>query len=352
MPEYTSSNITAIVPGSDQSANMILGFEQYHTSIADDINSKQATITGAASSVVSSNLTANYVVVANSTGKISSGTTITTSELGVLDGLASQSEILFPTGILASYAGFSVPDGWLFCNGETITKSSYPNLANITSPTFAPDTVYVQSVDADTTDVIFVFNNIQFPSPPINYEAYLTANAAVRTAIGLDAVSDFPASNVIFVATGYSVAMTYSAGGKTTPDTTWSNNGQYNSSQLGITINLYGNTGSILSTKLPDFRNRFVYGSSSILHAPETGGFAEVGTTHSLSSAYSRIDFSGGNVFVQEASVAAWSATERFSLSGSIANTSSRTIGVNVIGTTSGSSNIPPYLYAKYIIKT
>lgn len=54
------------------------------------LNEKQATITGAATSIVSSDLTASRVLVSNSNGKVAASSSITTTELGYLDGLTEK----------------------------------------------------------------------------------------------------------------------------------------------------------------------------------------------------------------------------------------------------------------------
>lgn len=54
----------------------------------EQLNAKQDTITGAASTVVNTDLTASHVVIANASGKIAASP-ITTTELGYLDGVSS-----------------------------------------------------------------------------------------------------------------------------------------------------------------------------------------------------------------------------------------------------------------------
>jgi hypothetical protein len=56
--------------------------------IQAQINSKQATITGAATTIVSSNLTASRALVSNSSGKVAVSA-VTSTELGYLDGVTS-----------------------------------------------------------------------------------------------------------------------------------------------------------------------------------------------------------------------------------------------------------------------
>jgi microcystin-dependent protein len=38
---------------------------------------------------------------------------------------------LVPTGTIVCYAGSTAPDGWLFCDGQTLPKTTYANLHNV-----------------------------------------------------------------------------------------------------------------------------------------------------------------------------------------------------------------------------
>ena len=58
------------------------------TNLETDLNAKQATITGAATTITSSDLTANRALISNGSGKVAVSS-ITTTELGHLDGLTS-----------------------------------------------------------------------------------------------------------------------------------------------------------------------------------------------------------------------------------------------------------------------
>jgi microcystin-dependent protein len=356
MSEYTSSNITVTVPDSNQSANMITAFENYHDDIAPVISGKELVITGAATSVISSNFTANSVLVANATGKISSYSTITTSNLSVLDGLTSQSEILFPPGIISSYIGFDVPDGWLFCNGATVLKSSYPNLVNVLAVTVPISSIEITG-DNETSDWE-VYMGLPINLQPFNggIGVSVSISSAARTATRLAEVPGFPESNTLFyTATEYSdsTLIWYGNGYSEFSNTFNNDNGVggliYDESQLGITIHLYGYPTSVNEMVLPDFRSRFIYGANAMsITSSRAGTFQH---QHGITGS-ARIDFSGTNVFVQEVSVPSWSATERFTISGSSANTSSRTTAVNVTGTSNSITIMPPYITAKYIIKT
>lgn len=58
------------------------------SNIQTQLNAKQATVTGAATSIVSSNLTANRALIANSSGKVAVSS-VTDTELGYLSGVSS-----------------------------------------------------------------------------------------------------------------------------------------------------------------------------------------------------------------------------------------------------------------------
>ena len=58
------------------------------SNIQTQLNGKQASITGAASTIASSNLTASRALVSNSSGKVAVSD-VTSTELGYLDGVTS-----------------------------------------------------------------------------------------------------------------------------------------------------------------------------------------------------------------------------------------------------------------------
>lgn len=59
------------------------------SSIQTQLNGKQATITGGASTVTTSNLTASRALISDATGKIAVSATVSDTELGYLDGVTS-----------------------------------------------------------------------------------------------------------------------------------------------------------------------------------------------------------------------------------------------------------------------
>jgi microcystin-dependent protein len=361
---YTSSNITATIPSPTDVANVTVGFEQYHASIADDINSKQATITGAATTVVTANLGANSVVVTNSTGKIVASSNITTSELEVLNGLTSQSQFLTPPGVIAPYVGFTVPDGWLFCNGASIVKSSYPALANVLSPSLFISEINYYS-DGESGDDIVTFSVSFDYSSPISlvadnyYSVSLTANAAIRTQTKLAEIADFPASNTLIQLYALSSSALVWYGGLESAfiPYTWSNSDGfdsylYESSQLGFTLNIYGTPGSVTNTVLPSLNGRFMSGSSSMANVSALQGSST--HTHTVTDLYAQIEREANAIVLRETgTISSWTPTDRVVGSSGAGNTTpTRTVGTRIGGSLGSTSHLPPYVNVKYIIKT
>ena len=75
--DYVSAQITALIDSSpaaldtlNELAAALNDDASFHTTITNLINTKQDTVTGAATTIVSSNLTASRVVVSNGSGKV------------------------------------------------------------------------------------------------------------------------------------------------------------------------------------------------------------------------------------------------------------------------------------------
>ncbi len=81
------------------------------SAIQTQLNSKQATITGAATTIDDANLTASRAVISNASGKVAvSG--VTTTELDILDGLtATTAELNIMDGVTATTAELNIMDG-------------------------------------------------------------------------------------------------------------------------------------------------------------------------------------------------------------------------------------------------
>lgn len=83
------SDADGVVIASSVSATE-LGYLQGVTSaIQTQLNAKQATITGAATTITASNLTANRALISDASGKVGVSATVSDTELGYLDGVTS-----------------------------------------------------------------------------------------------------------------------------------------------------------------------------------------------------------------------------------------------------------------------
>ena len=76
------------IPTVDQSYSASSTNAQSGTAVASAISGKQATITGAATTITTSNLTVNRALISNSSGKVAVST-VTSTELGYVSGVTS-----------------------------------------------------------------------------------------------------------------------------------------------------------------------------------------------------------------------------------------------------------------------
>jgi len=98
------------------------------SSIQTQLDNKQNTVNGAASTVTSSDLTASRALISNSSGKVAVSA-VTSTELGYLDGVTSsiQTQIntisSVPAGVIVMWSGANnaIPSGWAICNGANGT---------------------------------------------------------------------------------------------------------------------------------------------------------------------------------------------------------------------------------------
>lgn len=94
MAEY-GTTFPVTIPSLSEDANIVIAFEDYHDDIqtylgalSSSINTKQNIITGAASTITTSNLTFSRAVISDSGGKVAASIT-TAAELTFLSGVTS-----------------------------------------------------------------------------------------------------------------------------------------------------------------------------------------------------------------------------------------------------------------------
>jgi hypothetical protein len=126
------------------------------SSIQTQINSKQATITGAASSIVSSDLTINRALVSDASGKVANSS-VTSTELGYVSGVTSAIQTQIDSKVTGPAA--SVDSEVMIYNGTTgklAKRASGTGFAKLTSGVLSTSSSV--NLTSDVSDVLPVAN--------------------------------------------------------------------------------------------------------------------------------------------------------------------------------------------------
>lgn len=131
--EYTGNKVVVtdasgdVVESATNSAKLAY-LDNVSSDIQAQINSKQATITGAASTAVSDNFTADRVVITNGSGKLAATVGVTTTQLGYLSNVSSDIQTQLngkqASGNYVSYVSTENVD--VAGNAKTVSKTD-PN---------------------------------------------------------------------------------------------------------------------------------------------------------------------------------------------------------------------------------
>ena len=127
------------------------------SNIQTQLNAKQATITGGASTITSSNLTANRALVSNASGKVAVST-VTSTELGYLDGVTSAVQTQLNNKLATT--GNAVTATTLY----TTVIPSNSDLNDYTDPGFYVATNSSVAATIDNSPTMLAFNLRVFPS--------------------------------------------------------------------------------------------------------------------------------------------------------------------------------------------
>jgi microcystin-dependent protein len=139
---FTRNNIVSTIPALGDSANVVAAFEQYHESIAPDIDSKAdkagPTFTGTATFATASSGNVTVTTLATLPANTSIGS-VSATEIGYLDGVTSsvQTQLntafqyVAPTGSIILWTTGTAPSNWLLCNGAAVSRTTYANLWNV-----------------------------------------------------------------------------------------------------------------------------------------------------------------------------------------------------------------------------
>lgn len=107
------------------------------SAIQTQLNSKQATILGAATTVVSSNLTANRAVVSGATGKIEVHPSTTLTEIGYVNGVTSAIQTQLNTKIVAKDTSSTLQSPGVGQDGFAMTWDNSNSKFTLTAPPVA-----------------------------------------------------------------------------------------------------------------------------------------------------------------------------------------------------------------------
>jgi len=72
--------------------------------------------------------------------KLAISSTVSATEIGYVDGVTSaiqtQLNALIPTGLISPFGGSTAPTGWLLCQGQTVSRTTYASLFSTISTTY------------------------------------------------------------------------------------------------------------------------------------------------------------------------------------------------------------------------
>jgi microcystin-dependent protein len=281
---------------------------------------------------------------------VASTTLVSNLNADLLDG--QHASFYMPSGSIQQYAGLSAPTGWLFCDGSSISRTTYADL--FSAVTLSKGTV---TMTIATPCVVTLSSHGLVAGDAV----YLTTTGALAT--GLTADNTYyiqnPATNTFNLNTSQANAIANSATGRV------ATSGSQSGTHTLVRAPWAGITASNFT--IPDLRGRIGVGIDnmggsdasrlSVNNAVGLGGGAE---THTLSTAempphthtaglYDALginnnlvtDGGGGNAY-QALIASGLSATTRV--------TTNSTGGSG--GVTSAHNNMQPYILLNYIIKT
>ena len=264
-----------------------------------------------------------------------------------------------PVGTIMPFAGSTIPDSWLACDGNSYAVSAYPNLyakLQNSSGDRAPAYGYVVEIGVNTTTYPTWFSavavgdtilysptqadlTVTLPTIVTTYSligrviAKGTASVTVQVFPKYDSTTkNFVVPNVIPSTVGW-VAAFLPVTNSTIYDNLNSNQRRANAAgQPTAAVS----TVSVTHFNTPDLRGRFAIGTNT----SALGELEGDGANYSAISGIYSIGSEGGQEFVVATPVAIKSAA-----TGTDVNV------INNIGASSNIANIPPYTVVRYIIK-
>ena len=268
-----------------------LGYVDGVTSaIQTQLNSKQATITGGASSIASSNLTASRALVSDGSGKVAVASNISTTELDYLNGVSSNIQ----TQLDAKQATISGGATTIDTENLTTNRALISNgsgkvaVANVTSTELGVldgGTAATSTTVAGADRVVFNDNGTMKQVSMSDIATYTSAQVSSPTVnnatITLQAGNDLSGGGTITLNQSSNETVTFSHGNTSNLDGATSNSGSTYIQNITVDDN-----GHIQSISATDVSSNI---SSSGLHSMgyATGGASSGSTTYRFSGAIS-----------------------------------------------------------------
>jgi len=156
----------------------------FYNTITTLINGKEATITGAATTITSSDLTADKAVVSNASGKIAVSV-VTSTELGYLSGVSSaiQTQIDGKQDTLTAGNGIAISGATISTNLTDLVDTGAIQADAVTAVKMAQ---FDDNLSAATAGDILVSNGTDFDNVTVSGD--ITINSSGVTTIGLDTI--------------------------------------------------------------------------------------------------------------------------------------------------------------------
>jgi hypothetical protein len=149
----------------------------FHTTITNLINGKEATITGAATTITSSDLTADRAVISNGSGKVAVSD-VTSTELGYLDGVTSnvQTQISGKQDALTTGSGIDITNNVITADLDGLVDGDAIQNNVVTAPKLAE---FADDLSADTAGEILVSDGSVFTNVGMSGDAQISSSGEV-----------------------------------------------------------------------------------------------------------------------------------------------------------------------------
>ena len=184
---YVSTAINNLIDSSpatldtlNESAAALNDDPDFHTTITALINAKQDTITGAATTITGSDLTADKAVVSNGSGKIAVSA-VTSTELGYLSGTTSsvQTQINGKQNTLTAGTGIDITSDTISTDLSNLVDTGALQSDAVTAPKIAQ---FDDNLSAATAGHILVSDGTDFTNVAVSGDVTIASNGAVTIA--------------------------------------------------------------------------------------------------------------------------------------------------------------------------